>query len=200
MRRRSRSERQSNQQARHERGRANTQNDYASHRCHLFNPPAHVVGDPENKAAEDLEREGAAALFTARGAPPPLARAPALEDSLSSRGPQALSALRCSQRSDSISARLASRTDGATCRVYNRVQARTAPVAKRSHKVMPAPPVCAGAAPSPVRLPRSPVRLRDPRRSAHTAAGPACSRRPRAADPPSGSARRPIFSSRPSAR
>src|SRR3954454_19590317 len=30
------------------------------------------------------------ALLTARGAPPPLARAPALEDSLSSRGPQAL--------------------------------------------------------------------------------------------------------------
>jgi S-adenosylmethionine:tRNA ribosyltransferase-isomerase len=32
-----------------------------------------------------------ASLFTARGAPPPLARAAALEDSLSSRGPQALS-------------------------------------------------------------------------------------------------------------
>src|SRR3954469_12874124 len=30
------------------------------------------------------------ALLTARGAPPPLARAPALEDSLSSRGPQPL--------------------------------------------------------------------------------------------------------------
>src|SRR4249919_2853710 len=29
----------------------------------------------------------AAGAFTARGAPPPLARAPALEDSLSSRGP-----------------------------------------------------------------------------------------------------------------
>ena len=33
--------------------------------------------------------QGTVIFFTARGAPPPLARAAALEDSLSSRGPQA---------------------------------------------------------------------------------------------------------------
>src|SRR5438034_399150 len=40
--------------------------------------------------AASLSSRGPRALFTASGAPPPLARAPALAASLSSRGPQAL--------------------------------------------------------------------------------------------------------------
>lgn len=71
------------------------------------------------------------------------------------------SACRCSHRSDSISARRASRTEGTTRHVYSRVQARTAPVARRSHRVMPAPRVCALAAPpSDVHQRASPARPR----------------------------------------
>src|SRR5207245_6396840 len=47
------------------------------------------VGGPAYKRELTLMPRGGV-IFYARGAPPPLARAAALEDSLSSRGPQAL--------------------------------------------------------------------------------------------------------------